>query len=116
MKAILPDSLQVLERGWLSSNNVLGIDHDQATLIDSGYVTHAAQTVALVGHALAGRQLSRLINTHSHSDHIGGNAAVQAAFGCKIIVPAGIQATIAEWDEAALLLSQIGRASCRERV
>jgi len=109
VKAILPDSLQVLERGWLSSNNVLGIDHDQATLIDSGYVTHAAQTVALVGHALAGRQLSRLINTHSHSDHIGGNAAVQAAFGCKIIVPAGIQATIAEWDEAALLLSPLGQ-------
>lgn len=109
MKAVLPDSLQVLERGWLSSNNVLGFDHDRATLIDSGYVTHAAQTVALIGHALAGRQLSRLINTHSHSDHIGGNAAVQAAFSCEIIVPAGIQATIAEWDEAALLLSPLGQ-------
>jgi glyoxylase-like metal-dependent hydrolase (beta-lactamase superfamily II) len=70
-------------------------------LIDSGYVTHAAQTVALLEHALAGRRLTRLLNTHSHSDHIGGNAAVSAAFGCQVIVPQGIDATIAEWDEEA---------------
>jgi glyoxylase-like metal-dependent hydrolase (beta-lactamase superfamily II) len=109
----LPDSLLVLERGWLSANNILCFDGDQATLIDSGYVTHAEQTVALVGQALAGRRLSRLINTHSHSDHIGGNAALQAAFGCEITVPAGLHAVIAEWDENALLLSPLGQQGAR---
>ena len=113
MTARLPDSLVVLERGWLSANNILGLDGEQATLVDSGYVTHAGQTVELVRHALAGRQLSRLINTHSHSDHIGGNAALQAAFGCQILVPAGLQAAIAEWDEDALLLSPLGQQSAR---
>lgn len=113
MSPSLPDSLRVIERGWLSANNILCFDGDQATLIDSGYVTHAAQTVALLHQALGGRKLARLINTHSHSDHIGGNAAVHAEFGCKIIVPAGMHARIAEWDEAALLLSPLGQQGTR---
>ncbi len=113
MSVQLPDSLLVLERGWLSANNILAFDGDKAMLIDSGYVTHAAQTVELVRHALSGRRLERLINTHSHSDHIGGNSAVQAAFGCKIMVPAGLRAAIADWDENALLLSPLGQQATR---
>lgn len=109
MTATLPSTLRVLERGWLSANNILAFDGERATLVDSGYVTHAAQTVDLVRHTLDGRHLERLINTHSHSDHIGGNAAVQAAFGCSITVPSGLQASIAEWDENALLLSPLGQ-------
>ena len=112
---MLPESLLVLERGWLSSNNIVCFDGEQAALIDSGYVTHAAQTVALLKNALAGRQLTRLLNTHSHSDHIGGNAAVTQAFGCQVIVPVGIDATIAEWDEEALLLSPLGQSGARFR-
>lgn len=113
MTVNLPGSMQVLERGWLSANNILFFDGEQATLVDSGYVTHAGQTVDLVRHSLAGRQLSRLINTHSHSDHIGGNAALKAAFDCEIIVPAGLHATIADWDEDALLLSPLGQQNAR---
>ncbi len=104
----LPDSIQVIERGWLSSNNVLMFEGDSATLVDAGYVGHAPQTVALVKSALAARRgspgLGRIINTHSHSDHIGGNAALQAAFGCRIVIPAGIERMVAEWDTDALLL------------
>jgi glyoxylase-like metal-dependent hydrolase (beta-lactamase superfamily II) len=109
----LPDSVLVLERGWLSSNNVVFFEGEAAALVDSGYVSHAAQTLALLERALDGRRLTRLINTHSHSDHIGGNAAVQASFHCHITVPEGIAATIAEWDEAALLLSPLGQRAAR---
>jgi glyoxylase-like metal-dependent hydrolase (beta-lactamase superfamily II) len=109
----LPASLCVIERGWLSANSILGYEGEQATLIDSGYVSHATQTVELVRHALAGRKLAQLINTHSHSDHIGGNAALFSAFGCEIRVPAGMHATIAEWDENALLLSPLGQQGAR---
>ncbi len=101
----LPDGVQVIERGWLSSNNVLLFDGDEATLIDSGYLTHAEQTVALVRTALEGRCLTHLVNTHSHSDHIGGNAAVRRAFCCDIVVPAGMADAVERWDEDALLLS-----------
>ena len=113
MRVTLPASLLVLERGWLSANNILFLEGESATLVDSGYVTHAAQTVDLVSHALCGRRLKRLINTHSHSDHIGGNAALQAAFGCEIMVPAGMHAAIADWDEDALLLSPLGQQAAR---
>ncbi len=109
----LPDSVLVLERGWLSSNNIVFFDGDSAALVDSGYVSHAAQTLALLERALDGRRLTRLINTHSHSDHIGGNAAVQAAHHCHVTVPQGIAATIAEWDEDALLLSPLGQRAAR---
>lgn len=104
-----PDSLVFIERDWLSSNQLLGFDPEGATLIDSGYPKHAATTVALVREALAGRPLRRLLNTHLHSDHCGGNAAVVAAFGCPIDVPVAEAAAVAAWDEAALGFEGMGQ-------
>jgi glyoxylase-like metal-dependent hydrolase (beta-lactamase superfamily II) len=101
----LPAQIRVLERGWLSANNILFHEGAEATLVDSGYLTHAGQTLALVARALEGRKLVRLINTHSHSDHIGGNAALRRAHGCRILVPEGMAPAVADWDEDALLLS-----------
>lgn len=108
-------AFHVVERGWLSSNNILLFDGDEATLIDSGYVGHASQTVGYVKSALAGRRLVRLINTHSHSDHIGGNAALKEAFGCDILIPAGIAKHVRDWDEQALLLAPAAQRAARFR-
>ncbi|HRP98216.1 MAG TPA: MBL fold metallo-hydrolase [Rhodocyclaceae bacterium] len=111
--ARLPGNIQVIERGWLSSNNIVLLDGAAATVIDSGYATRAEQTVALVGEILAGRRLERLVNTHAHSDHIGGNAALQRAFGCTIAVPQGMADAVAQWDEDALLLTTAEQAGER---
>lgn len=110
MDNLLPATIRVLERGWLSSNNiVLHDDAGSGSVIDSGYVSHGAQTVALVRHALDGRRLERLVNTHCHSDHIGGNAALARAFGCTITIPAGEARNVAEWDTEALHLDGFGQ-------
>ena len=111
----LPPQIQVLERGWLSSNNIVIHDEDHCTLIDSGYVAHAAQTLQLLQHALGGKTLARLINTHCHSDHMGGNAAVQRAYGCRISVPVGEAPAITGWDEQAMMLGYTGQSAERFR-
>jgi glyoxylase-like metal-dependent hydrolase (beta-lactamase superfamily II) len=105
----LPPQIQVLERGWLSSNNILIDDGDGCALIDSGYHAHAEQTLLLLQHALDGKPLARLINTHCHSDHMGGNAAVQRRYGCRTSIPAGEAPAIAAWDDAALMLGYTGQ-------
>lgn len=111
--SLLPAQIRVLERGWLSSNNILFLEGERAALVDSGYVAHAEQTAALLRHALGARRLTRLINTHSHSDHIGGNAAVQRAFGCSIAIPSGMAGAVAKWDEDALLLRPLDQKAER---
>ena len=101
----LPESIQVIERGWLSSNNVVLHARNGAVVVDSGYGTHVPQTLALLERILAGKKPARLINTHCHSDHMGGNAAIQKKYGCRTSIPEGEAALIDDWDEQALILS-----------
>jgi glyoxylase-like metal-dependent hydrolase (beta-lactamase superfamily II) len=106
---MLPPQIRVLERGWLSSNNILIHDPEGCALIDSGYHAHAGQTLQLLQHALGGKRLTWLINTHCHSDHMGGNAAVQRAYRCRTSIPAGEAPAIAAWDDDALMLRYTGQ-------
>ncbi len=95
--------INVLERGWLSSNNVLLTSGDEAVVVDSGYATHADLTVELIREALGTRPLARVLNTHLHSDHCGGNAALKAAWpSCRIAIPPGLAAAVRTWDAIAL--------------
>jgi glyoxylase-like metal-dependent hydrolase (beta-lactamase superfamily II) len=108
--------LTVLERGWLSSNNIVihgAAGEPGAVLVDSGHVAHAAQTVALVQRALRGEPLARIVNTHLHSDHCGGNAALQRAFGAPVIVPPGNADAVASWDTVRLTHATTGQRSER---
>lgn len=104
----LPPTMRVFERGWLSSNNILFLG-DANVLVDSGYATHAPQTVALVRHALQERRLDRIVNTHIHSDHCGGNAALQAAYGCRVAIPAADAELVRDWDDDALSFAATGQ-------
>jgi glyoxylase-like metal-dependent hydrolase (beta-lactamase superfamily II) len=113
MAGALPPSMRVFERGWLSSNNVLFDDGGATALVDSGYLTHAAQTLALVRHALGERRLDLLVNTHLHSDHCGGNAALQAAYGCHTAIPAADADKVRRWDEDALSYRATGQQCAR---
>ena len=105
----LPDSIRVFERGWLSSNNILLVGPDDTALIDSGYMLHAAQTLALVRQSLQGRRLDRLFNTHLHSDHCGGKAALQAHYGCHTAIPLAEADKVRRWDTDALSFKATGQ-------
>ncbi len=107
-----PPSMQVFQRGWLSSNNIL-FTAAETVLVDSGYVTHAPQTLALVADALQGRALDCIVNTHLHSDHCGGNAALQQTYACRTRIPAAEADKVRHWDEQALSFKATGQQCAR---
>ncbi len=119
--------LTVLERGWLSSNNILihaAPGEPGAVLVDTGHVAHREQTLALVQRAMEGplpgapagtpapQRLARIVNTHLHSDHCGGNALLQQAFGVPIVIPPGLADAVRAWDLTRLSHDDFGQ---RER-
>lgn len=110
LSEVLPAGVRVLERGWLSSNNILIQGADSTALIDSGYGLHAPQTLALVQSALGARPLDLLVNTHLHSDHCGGNAALQAAYPVlQTHIPPGLARFVTPWDAGALTYIPTGQ-------
>jgi glyoxylase-like metal-dependent hydrolase (beta-lactamase superfamily II) len=50
-------------------------------LIDTG----CAHTARQFSQAIKDWQVGQVVNTHSHEDHIGANAAVAAMYGCKVL-------------------------------
>lgn len=115
MSIVLPPEVHVFVRDWLSANHVVLKGRDGCVLVDSGYVKHVPLMLALVASrmGLDGRPLTLLVNTHCHSDHMGGNAAIARAYGCPVAVPAGEAQAIAAWDQRALLLDYAGQRADR---
>lgn len=99
-----------LERGWLSANNVIFVDDDSAAIVDTGYCIHAEQTVTLVEDSIGTRPLTRILNTHLHSDHCGGNAALQARWPhLQTWIAPGQAQHVRNWDPAALSYTPTGQ-------
>ncbi len=116
MNAQLPSGVWVFERGWLSSNNILLTGEGQSALVDTGYHTHSAQTVSLVALRLGDRPLDLIVNTHLHSDHCGGNAALQSRYPNVVtLIPPGQSEAVARWDVDALTYAPTGQFCPRFR-
>ncbi|WP_198087202.1 MBL fold metallo-hydrolase [Variovorax sp. E3] len=110
----LPANVVVFERGWLSSNNILFVGAEETAMVDTGYSTHAEQTLALVESVLGDRPLDRVLNTHLHSDHCGGNAALQARYpSIRTEIPPGEAELVARWDERGLSFLATGQSCPR---
>jgi glyoxylase-like metal-dependent hydrolase (beta-lactamase superfamily II) len=101
----------VFERGWLSSNNIVFTRGEHTAIVDTGYCTHAEQTVNLVRSALQGRALDAIFNTHLHSDHCGGNAALLAEYPAALLsIPPGHAKEVLLWDTEALSYAPTGQS------
>jgi glyoxylase-like metal-dependent hydrolase (beta-lactamase superfamily II) len=104
---------KVLQRDWLSANQVVFADADEASpaaVVDTGYARHAGLTLALVEHALAGRPLGRIVNTHLHSDHCGGNHSLQQRYpGIATLIPSPSLEAARTWDEGRLTYRLTGQ-------
>ncbi|WPG37178.1 MBL fold metallo-hydrolase [Variovorax sp. EBFNA2] len=110
----LPANVVVFERGWLSSNNILFVGAEETALVDTGYATHADQTLALVESVLGERPLDRVLNTHLHSDHCGGNAALQQRYpSLRTDIPPGEAPLVERWDAQGLSFLATGQTCPR---
>ena len=97
----LAPGVTVIERGWLNCNQIVLTSPDRNVLIDSGYGRgrHAKATLECVAKALNHAPLHWLINTHCHSDHMGGNRAFRAQYLCRVTIPAGEVKHVVPWTE-----------------
>jgi glyoxylase-like metal-dependent hydrolase (beta-lactamase superfamily II) len=103
--------LQVLQRDWLSANHIVfrACGEAPATVIDTGYSSHAPLTASLIELALGGEPLQRILSTHLHSDHCGGNQLLQARHRLETWVPQASLAAARDWDEARLSFRATGQ-------
>ncbi len=65
---------------------VVRTEENKAVLIDSGADENSGRLV-LEALTERGWTLDAIYNTHSHADHIGGNAYLQQRTGCRIYAP-----------------------------
>ena len=105
----LPSCMHILERGWLSSNNILFLGENENVIIDTGYVTHAEQTLQLVQHILGDRPLHKIYNTHLHSDHCGGNKILHDHYQAKIAIPEAEFYKVNDWDYENLVFKPLDK-------
>lgn len=110
----LPAGMSVLERGWLSANSIVFLpvadDSEGTAVVDTGYVSHAQQTLALMESQLGGLPLARILNTHLHSDHCGGNALLQQRWpAVQTLIAPGQAELVRQWDAEALGYTPTGQ-------
>ena len=103
--------ITVVERGWLNCNQIVLCSETENILIDSGYGRHAAETLRHVKSALPAERnrVDRLINTHCHSDHMGGNAALKAHFDCRITIPVDEVKHVQPWTDQSCWSEMTGQ-------
>lgn len=65
----------VFERRDFPNSNLLLLLGDEPALVDTGFVAFAGQTATLAEAHTS--RVSKVVNTHWHSDHVGGNALFQ---------------------------------------
>jgi glyoxylase-like metal-dependent hydrolase (beta-lactamase superfamily II) len=80
---ILKD-LFFIERGFLNGNHFV-YRSDSPVLIDTGYISGFDETEELITQlGVKLPDVSLIISTHTHCDHIGGNNRIQEKSGCDI--------------------------------
>lgn len=102
----IPAGVRVIVRDWLNSNHVVIAGAGENVLVDSGYSACAGETLQRLQQpdALGRGRLDRLVNTHCHSDHVGGNRLLRSVYGCRVSIPAGHADLVNVWDARALWL------------
>ena len=109
---LLPPGIEVFERGWLSANTIFHFGDTDVSVVDTGYCAHQNLTLALVQSAIERHSLSglnKIVNTHLHSDHCGGNQALAKKYSCEIDIPIAEELAVKHWDIDLLSYKNLGQ-------
>jgi len=84
MAVEIAENLFFVERGWLNANHFV-FNGMEKVLVDTGYIGNFEETRRFIQDlGVDLREVDRIVSTHSHCDHIGGNKRIQDLSGCKI--------------------------------
>jgi hydroxyacylglutathione hydrolase len=90
-------ALQIYQFPCLSDNFGVLIHDPEANVTASIDAPEAGKVTAALKEK--GWKLTHILTTHHHADHTGGNAALKAASGCKIVGPRNEAAKVPGIDE-----------------
>jgi len=79
------------------SDNYVWLMHDKSS-DETVVIDPAVAAPVLEAAAVQGWRITQIWNTHWHPDHVGGNAEIKAATGCRISGPAAEAAKIDTLD------------------
>lgn len=90
------------------NDNYVWLIHDEASG-ETAAIDPAVGQPVLDAAAARGWRITQIWNTHWHPDHIGGNAGIKAATGCRITAPAAeagkiptLERAVREGDKVSL--------------
>ena len=107
-RSIALEQIPVLDDNYIYAVDVEG---------EGAFVVDPAEADAVLSWLKAGnRTLLAVLNTHHHGDHVGGNEALRAATGCRIVGPAHDRDRIPALTEGAAIGGTVEVAGLTLRV
>jgi len=91
---MLPSEFTFIERGWFNANSTVINGRHGPTIIDTGHLLDREVTLALLRErGIDPTTLQKIVITHCHSDHHGGNRLLRELSGAAV----GMGWITAEW-------------------
>jgi hydroxyacylglutathione hydrolase len=95
--------------GVAYDSNVYLLEGEDPIVVDAGTGVYVSGVLEEISRMVPLETIGRIVLTHSHYDHIGGAAAMQAATGAKVLLHEAEAMPLLEGDTSLTASSMFGR-------